>query len=335
LVACFDAASGDSVWTFTYPATYQDDFGFDDGPRATPAIADRRVYTLSPDGLLHCLEFSAGKKVWSVDLKAVYGSQKGFFGIACSPLVEGEAVLLNIGGSKGAGVVALNRTDGKLLWKTSNDEASYSSPVVATIAGKRQALFLTREGLLALEPSTGAVQFQYPWHSRNRMSVNAATPVIIGDCIFISASYGTGAALLRPRETGIETVWSGDDLLSNHYATSLEVDGFLYGIHGRTDPGFSPRPQLRCVELKNHRVCWQTDAVGTATLTRAGKRLFILTEKGELIDAAASAERFVINHRTTVSSSEVRAFPAVADGFFYFRNKNQLICLDLRGPEPR
>ena len=106
----------------------------------------------------------------------------------------------------------------------------------------------TRNGFVALEPLTGRVRLQYPWHSRNRTSVNAATPLVIGDRIFLSASYGTGAILLGLQGQEAEKVWSGDDLLSNHYATSVERNVFLYGIHGRADPGFNPRPKLRCVD---------------------------------------------------------------------------------------
>ena len=129
-VECLDAKNGKQLWLFDYPTAYRDDFGFDEGPRATPAISDGRVYTFGAEGRLHCLDFATGKKIWSVDAKTEFQAPKGFFGIACSPLVEGNAVLLNIGGVDGAGIVAFNRLTGKVLWKASEDEASYSSPTV-------------------------------------------------------------------------------------------------------------------------------------------------------------------------------------------------------------
>jgi outer membrane protein assembly factor BamB len=328
-VSCLDASTGSEIWTFAYPTTYQDDFGFDDGPRATPAIAEGRVYTLGAQGMLHCLEFATGKKLWSEDLQTKFQPRKGFFGIACSPMVEGDAVLLNIGGVKGAGIVALNKKDGRLLWKATDDDASYSSPVAASIGGKRYALFLTRAGLVGLDP-LGNLQFHISWHSRNRMSVNAASPVVVGDTIFLSACYGTGAVLLRPHGHDLETVWSNDELLSNHYATSVEFNGLLFGIHGRTDPGFNPHPRLRCLDPKTQKVCWETDSLGAASLIRASNKLLVLTEKGELVLADASAEGFRPRARAQVLSPEVRAFPALADGFLYARNKEQLVCVDLR-----
>jgi hypothetical protein len=130
----------------------------------------------------------------------------------------------------------------------------------------------------------------------------------------------------------VEKIWSEDDVLSNHYATSVELNGFLYGIHGRTDPGFSPSARLRCVELKTKRVCWETESIGAASLMRSGSRLIILTEKGELIEAAAAPDSYLQQCRAQILSSEVRSFPALADGLFYTRSKDQLICVDLLKP---
>jgi outer membrane protein assembly factor BamB len=249
--------------------------------------------------------------------------------------VEADAVLLNVGGPQGAGIVAFDRHDGKLRWKTSNDEASYSSPVAATIGGARRVLFFTRNGLVAVDPGTGQVQTEYPWHSGNRMSVNAATPLVLGDKVFLSACYGTGAVLLNLQGGSAEKLWSGDDLLSNHYATSVELNGFLYGLHGRTDPGLRPHAVLRCIDLEKRKVCWETNAIGTASITRAGHDLLVLTEQGELFQLAASPERFHVKGRFSYLSSQVRAFPAIADGFFYARSKDELVCVDLRDPHEK
>jgi outer membrane protein assembly factor BamB len=270
-----------------------------------------------------------GKKIWQLDTKKEFHQGKGFFGEACSPLVEGNTVLLNIGGTDGAGIVAFDGGSGRVVWKGTDDEAGYSSPIAATIHGRRYAFFFTRAGLVAADPSDGAVQFQFPWRSRDNASVNAATPVIMDDMVFISACYGTGAILLRVRDHAVEKIWSGDDILSTHYATSVRRGDFLYGINGRADPGFSPAPTLRCVEFKTGKIRWQEDSVGASSLILCNDRLLILTDKGELINAAAAPDGYKEFARAQIMPDEVRAFPALADGFLYARGKDKLFCFDL------
>jgi len=323
-IECMDAQTGKTLWTSEYPTGYRDAFGFDEGPRGTPTIADGRAYTFGAEGKLHCWDLATGKKVWGVDTAAKFPVDKGFFGMACSPLVEGNLVIVNIGAT-GAGIVAFNKDTGEVAWKAADDEAGYASPTAATIRGKRYLLDLTRAGLVALEPVTGKVYFHFPWRSRTRESVNAATPLVVGDEIFISASYGTGAALLRFNEAGPKPIWSGDEILSNHYATSVIKDGFLYGYDGRQESG----PNLRCVELQSGKVRWSQDNFGGGTITLAGGKLLILTEKGELICAPASPDAFKPTARAQILSFEVRDYPAIANGRLYARSKDKLVCVKI------
>ena len=328
---CLEARTGQALWKSDYPTTYQDDFDRGNGPRATPAIADGRVYTFGVEGMLTCWNLARGDKVWSVDTKKQFGAAKGFFGISCSPLVEGNAVLLNIGGRDRAGIVAFDKRTGKVLWKASNDEASYSSPVVAALDGKRYALFFTRNYLAALEPVTGKVFFEFSWRPQIHASVSAATPLVIDDQVFISASYGAGAALLRFRESGLEKIWSGDDILSNHYATSVHHQGYLYGFDGRQEQGCN----LRCVELKTGKVKWSQDRFGAGTLMLVSDQLLVLTERGELLRAPASPAAFKPAARAQILPFKVRAYPALADGLFYARSEDKLVCVDLRKAESK
>jgi outer membrane protein assembly factor BamB len=324
-VECFEAATGQRTWLFDYVTTYRDDFGFDEGPRATPAVAKGHVYTYGAQGKLHCLDFASGRKLWSVDAQKDFGAKKGFFGIVCSPLVEGKLLLLNVGGSK-AGIVAFDAETGAVTWKTSPADASYSSPTAVSIAGKRYAFFFTREGLTALEPASGKVWWEFPWRPAIDASVNAAAPLVIGDMIFVSTSYGRGAVLLHFDEQKPVPVWSGDDMLSNHYATSVHHHGFLFGYHGRQEHGCD----LRCVELKTGKVMWSVERFGAGTVTVAGDDLLLLTEKGELIKAPATPKEFKPGSRAQILGFEVRAYPALADGLLFARSRKQLVGVDLR-----
>jgi outer membrane protein assembly factor BamB len=324
-----DPTTGDPIWSSSAPTAYKDDFGFDAGPRATPAAADGRVFAFGAEGLLRAVDLDGGKEAWTVDTRAAFKVRKGFFGAACSPLVEGGLVLLNVGGEGNAGIAAFDAATGKTVWTSTGDRASYSSPVAATVGGARHALFFTRAGLVDLDPATGAVRFQFPWRARMEASVNAATPIVAGDLVFISASYGVGAALLRIKEPAPEVVWSSDDVLSCHYATSVLRDGRLYGFDGRQEHG----PSLRCVDLLAGKVLWTKDRFGAGTVTLAGGQLLIVTEGGELVVAPASPDGFRETARARILAGTVRSYPALASGRLYVRNEDTLACFDLRKAE--
>src|SRR5205085_413332 len=179
------------------PAVWEREVGEGNGPRSTPLVAGGKVYTLGADGLLQCLTLEDGKKVWRRELHKDYEVRKGFFGVATSPLVEGNLLVVNVGGRGGAGIVAFDKDGGKEVWKSTDHDASYSSPVAATIDGVRHLLFFTREGVVSLDPASGAARFSKRWRARIDASVNAATPVVVGDHVFVTASYRTGALLLR------------------------------------------------------------------------------------------------------------------------------------------
>ena len=212
------------------------------------------------------------------------------------------------------------------LWMATDDEASYSSGAGATIGGRRSAVFLTRNGLVGLDPVTGKVQFQRRWRSRQAASVNAATPVVIGDLIFVSAEYGPGAAVLRMNGSNLNDLWASDDVLSNHYATSVYSGGYLYGFHGRQEYGQS----FRAVEMESGQVKWSENRFGAGTVTLVGNRLLIMRENGEMVLAQVSPNAFRPLARAQILPPTVRAYPAIADGFVYVRNENTLVCLDLR-----
>lgn len=321
-VECLDAATGRRIWLFDYPTHYRDDFGFDEGPRATPVIDGGHVYTFGAEGALHCLDFASGKKVWSLDTQSKFAPRKGFFGAASSPLVDADRLLLNVGGSNGAGIVAFQKDTGQILWTATKDDASYSAPIAATIGGARHALFFTRSGLVDLDPANGRVRFQFPWRSRSQASVNAATPLVIGDLVFLSASYGTGATLLQIENDKVKQLWSSDDALSNHYATSVYLDGYLYGYHGRQEEG----PSLRCIALKTGKPQWTVDHFGAGAITLAGRNLLVTKEGGELLVAPATPKSFQPAARAQLLPPTVRSYPALAQGKLYVRNEKTLAC---------
>ena len=162
--------------------------------------------------------------------------------------------------------------------------------------------------------------------ARQAASVNAATPIVAGDRIFLSSSYSTGAVLLQVANNTVKPIWSGDESMSNHYSTSVLKDGYLYGFDGRQEFGQT----LRCVELATGKVMWNVDGFGAGTLLIAGDTLVITRESGELALAAATPKAFRFNARAQLIKGVVRAYPALANGRYYIRNDRQLAAFDLR-----
>ena len=316
LLESLDPATGKTQWTHRAPTSYRDDFGFSEGPRATPTIDANRVYLFSAESVLRCIDLTTGKQVWEVP----FNSRKEYFGAASSPVVEDDLLLANVGG-----LVALDKQTGKQVWKAAPDEAGYSSPVVATIDNQRHALFFTRTGLTDIEPKSGRIRFQFRWRSRQAASVNAAVPLVTGNLVFLSSSYSTGATVLEIKGETYKQLWQGDDQLSNHYATSVHHNGYLYGFHGRQETG----QELRCIELRTGKVHWSTP-MKSGTVALMKDHLLVITEAGEAIIAPASPSAFTPAKRQQLLPATVRPYPALANGVLYLRNENTLAAFSLR-----
>ncbi len=327
VVECLNAETGKPIWKQGYATSYEDQLGKGNGPRSTPVVQEGMVVTLGAAGVLSCFDLATGKKQWALDLAKDYRVAPSYFGVGTSPLIDKDRVLVNVGG-KAAGIVAFALDNGKELWQATTHEASYSSPVMTTVGGARRALFFTREGPVLLDPADGAVKFQQKWRARYAASVNAATPLVIGDQAFISASYETGALLLKLRADGADEIWRAEEgVMSNHYNTCVHQDGHLYGIDGRQEAG----PNLRCVELKSKKVLWEKTRFGCGTMVLAEGRLILLTERGELllIDASPASYR-ELARAAVFPDGPCRAQIALANGRLYARDQKTLTCFDLK-----
>ncbi len=326
---CFNVKSGKTIWKYQHATSYRDDFGFDNGPRATPCIHEDTAYLMSADGILSSIRTSDGKLRWEINAREKWNTEKGFFGRASSPVVFGDLVFFIIGGKPNAGVIALERSSGKLKWSATSDPAGYSSPVIEQNNRQNILWAWTRESIHGLEAITGDLLYTYPFRSRMNASVNAATPLILPEGLFLSASYGVGGILLNKESETLKTVWSGDQQISNHYATSVYHEGHLYGYHGRQEFG----PEFRCVEASSGKVRWKSEGLGAGSVLRVNERLLLMLESGELILASANPDKFQIFGRKQILPSGVRAFPAYSRGLFVARSPDQMVCWKL-APTP-
>ena len=326
VVECMNAATGKTVWKKSYPTRFRAGYGSGPGPRATPTIADGHVFTMDPESVLQCLRLGDGELVWRRELAKEYEIPEGFFGVSSSPLVEGDALLVNLGAPAGAGLAALDRKTGKTIWTSTDDTAGYASPVAATIDGRRYAFFFARTGLHAVDPITGKQRFFFRWRARMNASVNAATPLVIGDRVFISSAYNVGATLLKVTPSGQEPLWKLQQVLSNQYNTCVVHDGHLYGIDGRADIGIA---SLRCVDIETGKPEWSEEGFGCATIVFAEGRLYLLNEQGILTVAPATPDGYRPTARVSILKPTCRAHPALANGRFHARNGRELVALDL------
>ena len=286
IVSCRSVKDGSVVWEHGYESEFSDPYGYNNGPRCSPVLTETHCYTLGAEGRLCCTDMKTGKVVWQHALKEKHDLPRWFFGVGCSPILNGDRLIVFVGGQPNSGVVAFNTSDGSIAWEAVGKQTwdgaidahtkepyrwtgsemviSYSSPLIATIHGQRHLLCLVRQGLVSLDPATGEENFHYWFRSKTHDSVNAARPVVIDDQIFLTAAYEVGSALLKVKPDGksFTEVWRDEENMLAHWSTPIHVDGFLYGFSGRHEN----QGELRCVRVEDGRVMWEsTGFSGTAS----------------------------------------------------------------------
>ena len=329
VIEALDARTGEPRWAFRYSTRYVDRYEYNGGPRSSPAIDGDRVYTYGAEGTLTCLELAGGKKVWHRALNKELGAPQNFFGVGIPPVIEKDVILLNAGGPGGAGVVGISKKTGETLWKASEHGASYSAPVVCTIRGERMAVFFTKEGLLVVRPDTGKILHEFGFRSAYRESVNAASPVVVDDVIFLSAAYYMGSIALQVTPEGpLKCLWRDKKNLQNHWSTSSCQGGYLYGFDGRHEQ----EAEMRCLDWKTGAVRWTSPrGLGRATFFVAQGHFIAMGERGDLTLIEVNPDRYVEKRRVRMLDYPCWGPPVLANGLLYIRNETVLLCLDLRG----
>jgi len=329
-VLCFDANDGGKLlWQYAYPADYQA-VSYPAGPRATPTVHQGLVYTLGATGMFHCLEAEAkdGKPVvrWSKDLNAEFAAKTPDWGHACSPLVEGDLVIVQPGGARGS-VAALHRITGRTVWTALSDESGYCSPVAMTVGNLRVVVTMTGSNIVGLRATDGQVLFTIGWEPSYK--ANIATPIVAGSYVFLSSAYGHGCTLLKLTPSGgggvnAEQVYR-EKFMMNHHATCVLVGDYLYGFHENAGV-------LTCVNLRTTQEAWRSRAADKGTLIYADGRLIILTERGQLVllEATPTSGTEVRGRLHLFDAADTWALPVLADGRLYVRGSSELVCLDLR-----
>lgn len=346
-----DLQSGETSWTATTPSEYEDIYGYDSGPRASPLIHDGKVYVYGVEGSLRCLNANTGDPVWGIDTLEKFGVIQNFFGVSGCPLIHENLLLVGVGGSpeesqeipsgklnlvkpNGSAVIAFDRETGEEVWRSGNDLASYTSLKIVEMHGEPIVLAWMRDHLLALRPADGQQLFEFKWRARKLESVNASTPVAFENKIYLGESYQKGGVVLEVSEAWQPNIlWSDDkkrdQSLAPHWNTPVLHEGFLYGCSGES----SGTSELRCVDFLTGEVKWAKKGLGRSSVTLCDGHLLVMAERGKLLLVKATSEEYSLVTQYEGDTSfkyPCWSAPIVSNGKLIVKGKQQVACFDLK-----
>lgn len=369
-LTCLHAETGAPLWTWSSPVEYVDMYGYNNGPRSSPVVDEDLVFVFGVSGTLAAIRVEDGVEVWKRSTNEEFNVAQNFFGVGSTPCVHGDLVLAMIGGSPAdfipdpsssianikpdnSGIVAFNKRTGKEVYRVGNYLASYSAPIIAQMHGEYWCLAFVREGLMVFDPRDGGRQVFYPWRAKTLESVNAAWPVVSGDKIFISETYGPGSALLQFDGNSLSPVWQDQGLAKRqawraHWATPVLYRGSLFGCSGRNEPD----ADLRAIDFTTGEIHWvhrnrdrtssllvddklivvgEHGLVQMVSANTAGFQVVTEMDMGEIIRGLTidGMDEKQISQIQPLLQSPVWAPPTLAHGLLYLRGENRLVCLDL------
>ena len=339
-VLCFDEKTGEQIWTHQYSCVYEN-VGYPAGPRTSVVIHEGKAYSLGTMGNLFCFDAGTGQVLWQRDLNIEYEIVMPIWGLASTPLVVDEKIIVQVSGSKNACVVAFHKDTGKEIWRNLADRAGYSAPILIEKNGTRVVVNWTEHSLSGLDPESGKIHWRFPWTTGSGMSI--ATPVLYKDHIFVSAFY-SGSLLVKLGDdyTSAEKAWQrcGEserktDALHCVMNTPVILDGFIYGVDSYGE--------LRCLEFSSGDRVWEDqtavkrDRWANIHFIRHGELIWMFNEQGELLITRLSPEGFMeISRAKLIEPTRKQlprgvtwSHPAFANNHVFIRNDERLVCADL------
>ena len=321
-VTCYDVRTGQLIWSHTNPA-HSSQWQSGDGPHATPTVDRGNVFAYGATGILDCLDAGTGQCLWSRDVLQENALKNLEWGVSASPLVFEDTVVVTGGETKGPTVLAFRRTTGEPLWRAGTVKASYTSPMLATLAGRRVVLSVNAASLTAHDPATGAIVLDFPW-SDERMP-KAAQPVVLpGDRVFLSAGYGSGCVLLQIK-AGDGTALTATPVwknlrMKNQFNSVAARDGFFYGL----DDGV-----LASVDIGTGERKWKDGRYGSGQTLLVDDLVIVQTEPGPVALAEARPDGFHELGRIAALSSKTWNHPTLAGRYLLVRNDQEAVCYEL------
>lgn len=319
---CYDLLTGRLLWVQSN-AVHFSQWQSGDGPHATPTVDQGRIFTMGAMGTLDCLETATGRLVWSRNELAENKLPNLTWGTSDSPLVFDDIVIVTGGLAKGPTVLAYRRTDGKPLWRAGADKASYASPILATVAGRRVVISCNAASLTVHNPANGEILLDYPWTTDKWPK--ASQPVVLdGDRVFLSAGYGSGCVLLQLKVSA-DGKFTATQLWRNmHMKTQFNSvaarNGFLYGL----DDGM-----LACVEISTGDRKWKEGRYGSGQTLLADDLAIIQSEGGDVVLADATPDSGQELGRIPALKSKTWNHPTLAGRYLLIRNSEEAACYEL------
>lgn len=346
-VLCFHASTGAKSWEHGYDREYAR-VGYPTGPRASVLVEDSLVYALGTMGDLHCLNAETGNVSWYKNTLEVYENRIPIWGLAASPIITGDNVIVQVGGVPDACIVAFNKFTGREVWKALGDNASYSTPILIEQGGKRVMVIWTGEHVAGISPGNGKVYWKIPYEKR-KMIMNVASPVYSPPYLFLS-SFFDGAFLykLDQEKPGAELIWHrvgkserATDALHTTISTPVIKDEYIYGVDSYGE--------VRCLELLTGERVWEDktlvrqDRWSNIHFVRQGEMAWGFNETGSLILGKFTPEAFK-NYGSVKLIDPVKispnprggvcwAHPAFFGNRVIVRNDKKMVCYELRENE--
>ncbi len=336
-MVALDANTGRELWAASLAAVAKYDGGGDsgagtnkggDGGRSTPAVDGERVYTLSSSLILACFDVKSGQRVWSHDVLKEFAGKNIRWQNAASPLIDGNLVYV-AGGGEGQSLLAFNKADGELVWKTGTETITHSTPVAATIHGVRQVIYFTQSGLVSVAAQTGAPL----WKQAFKFAVSTAiTPIVGGDIVYCAAGYGVGSGAYKISKSGSDftsvELWRivGNQPVANHWSTPVYKEGHLYGMFQFKEYGNGP---LKCVELATGKVKWEKAGFGPGNVILVDGNVLALSDAGELVLATGTPTEYKELARAKAITGKCWSTPVLSNGRVYVRSTKEGACFDL------